>query len=183
MGLWPAAYKPRFGQLSKQQAKLQAEGKHKKERIWIAFCEAAAALACLRRILPYVEPMSTLTFNEDNHNVVAWLAKLSCPSAMSQGIICEVEWLLAAFNVELDVRYITSKANWMADAASRWSSLTQPQRRKFLADYQAHQPSDWPSAGIVRRDASRPELFEVMDVWIPEDTAGEVGWFPPPLRR
>jgi hypothetical protein len=102
VGFWPKAYLPRFGQLSKQQAKLFSDDLKDAERIWIAFCEAAAALFCLRRILPYIEPCSTLTFNEDNQNVVAWLAKLNCPSAMSKGIICEISWLLACWDACAD---------------------------------------------------------------------------------
>ena len=74
------------------------------ERIWIAFCEAAAALFCLRRILPYCEPGSTLVFHEDNQNVVSWLKKLRCASKMSAPVIQEIAWLLACYNVELDVR-------------------------------------------------------------------------------
>ena len=111
VGFWPQAYLPRFGQLSKQHAKLFSDDLKDAERIWIALCEAAAALFCLRRILPYIEPCLTLTFNEDNQNVVAWLAKLNCPSAMSKGIICEISWLLACFNIELDVRYINTLQN------------------------------------------------------------------------
>jgi hypothetical protein len=145
--------------------------------------KAAAALFCLRRIVPYIEPCSTLTFNEDNQNVVAWQAKLNCPSAMSKGVICEISWLLACFNIELDVRYINTLQNKTADACSRWLSLSQLERKKFIADYKRHQPTSWADAGIVRHTAASPELFEKMDIWVLEDTCAELDWFPVALTR
>ena len=186
---WPKAWIPRVGQLSKQAIKESRQrvldGSESKEdsRIWIAFCEAVAALACLRRILPYLEPGSTLVFHEDNQNVCAWLHKLTCPSEMSKGVIAEIAWLLACYSIQLDVRYITSAANKVADLCSRWSKATQAERNKIISDYTRLQPHSWQSINIVRRPATRPELFAIMDVWEPQHTDGHFDWMPPPLTR
>ena len=189
VGSWPKAWMSRFGQLSKkaqrerEQQLLTGKEKPDDERIWIAFCEAVAALACLRRILPYIEPGTTLKFNEDNQNVCSWLSKLNCPSEMSKGVIAEIAWLLACYSVQLDVAYITSKANKVADLCSRWASASQLEKKSVMAAYTRLQPHNWNAIGIVRRQAFRPELFEVMDVWQPEKTNNDFSWMPPPLTR
>ena len=162
VGFWPKLWEHRFGQLSKGQIDTE------EERIWIAFCEAVAALACLRRILPFIEPGSTLEFHEDNQNVVAWLQKLSCPSEMSIGVISEIAWLLACYDVHLDVKYITSKNNKVADLCSRWSKASSAEKTSIIAAFTRLQPKSWVDIGIIRRPASRPELFVVMDIWVPQ---------------
>jgi hypothetical protein len=186
VGTWPKTYHSRFGQMSKLALKLMAtaivDPLHA-ERIWIAFCESAAALFCLRRILPYCEPYSTLIFNEDNQNVVSWLVKLRCSSEMSKPIFEEIAWLLGCFSIELDVRYINTHDNKTADGASRWAALSQTQRRQCIAEYMHDQPSDWREAGITWHHALRPELLQVMDVWTTNDTGGDHSWYPCPITR
>jgi hypothetical protein len=172
VGVRPKAYNSRFGQMSKLAANFLITAENdplQAERIWIAFCEVAASLFCLRRILPYCEPRSTLVFHEDNQNVVSWLKKLRRASTMSAPVIQEIAWLLACFNVELDVRYIASAANKTADGCSRWASMPQAERKKCIANYMHDQPTDWTTAGIVWHRVSRPELLHVMDVWTPLD--------------
>jgi hypothetical protein len=41
----------------------------------------------------------------------------------------------------------------------------------------------WADAGIVRHTAARPELFAIMDIWVPEGIDGELDWFPVALTR
>jgi hypothetical protein len=57
------------------------------------------------------------------------------------------------------------------------------ERKKFIADYKRHQPTSWADEGIVRHTAARPELFAIMDIWVPEGTDGELDWFPVALTR
>jgi hypothetical protein len=135
------------------------------------------------RILPYLEPGSTLVSHEDNQNVCAWLHKLTCASEMSKGVIAEIAWLLACYSIQLGVRYITSAANKVADLCSRWSKTTQAERNKIISNYTRLQPHSLQSINIVRRLATRLELFATMDVWGPQYADGHFGWMPPPLTR
>lgn len=196
-GAFPAAWDHRFGRLSREaKARLKLadpfdDPDHERERIWISFCEALAALFCLRRILPFAAGLpdgggQVITFYEDNQNVCSWLTKLQTSSVASQPVIAEIAWLLAAYNCELNVVYIRSEDNTVADAASRIRT-----KKITPADYKAaikqhfdkHAiPQSLAAAGVSKHHPARPELLEVMDVWVPLLAGDATDWHPAPLR-
>ena len=190
-GTFPAAWASRFGRLTaakKRQLKLadpaDPDTALLQDRIWITFCEALAALFCLRRVLPYVRHQR-LTFNKDNQSVCGMLAKLQTSSVACRPVVTEIAWLLAAFDVELDVRYIRSEDNCLSDAANRLPNgdIT---TADYVAAYKAHLeryriPTTTEAAGVHRGPPPRPELIEVMDAWPPEHAGGATGWHPRPF--
>jgi hypothetical protein len=102
---------------------------------------------------------------------------------MSIGVISEIAWLLACYDVHLDVKYITSKNNKVADLCSRWSKASSAEKHSIIAAFTRLQPKPWVDIGIIRRQASRPELFDVMDIWVPQKDGNDHSWMPPPLRQ
>lgn len=175
-GAWPLAWAGRFGRPSKRAEPTE------EERIWIGFCEACAALFTLRVILPWVGNNTMLTFYEDNQSVCSMLAKLQTTSEVCKPVITEICWLLAAYQVELDVHYIRSEDNCVADGASRLrtAKITKVQYAELIRDFCRHKPASFQAAGLFKSRPARPELLEVMDVWHPIADGAEADWHPKP---
>ena len=113
------------------------------------------------------------------------LARLQTSSVACRPVVTDIAWLLAAFDVELDVRYIRSEDTCLSDAASRLPNgdIT---TADYVATYKAHleryrTPTTTEAAGVHRGPPPRPELIEVMDAWPPEHAGGATGWHPRPL--
>ena len=138
-------------------------------RIWICELELWAACFCIRRLAPKCVGCR-LVLRVDNLPVVKMLTNISTRSAACLPILTEIAWVLAAFDVELDCRWIDTKSNVVADVLSR----------RFAPD---HDPAEF--AAVVRRfmagDAAdpewrhwpphpppRPELFEHIPAASPE---------------
>ena len=62
------------------------------------------------------------------------LSKLQTKSEDCKPVISEIAWLLAIYDVDLEVRYIKSELNVVADMGSRWRSHSISQ-----ADYKNEQ--------------------------------------------
>ena len=179
-GAWPQQWHGRFGRPT--AAWKVAHGDD--ERIWINYCEALAALFCLRTILPWVGNGTRLTFFEDNQAVCGMLHKLQTASVASKPVVTEICWLLGAYNVELDVRYIESARNCTADAASRVRSakITPAGYAAEIRAFCKGKPNTLKEAGLFRSRPVRPELIELMDVW-PHDPEAGTDWFPAPIAN
>ena len=78
---------------------------------------------------------------------------------------------------------ITSKNKKVADLCSRWSKASSAEKTSIIAAFTRLQPKSWVDIGIIRRPASRPELFDVMDIWVPQKDGNDHSWMPPPLRQ
>jgi hypothetical protein len=187
-GDFPSAWKHRFGRLTAaaKARLLQADPTDdptlERQRIWIQFCEALAALFCLRRVLPFVANL-VLVIHQDNQAVAAMLTKLQTSSVPCQPIITEIAWLLAVYNVELDVRYIKSADNVVADCASRVRSgdITSAQYKAAIqAHFTAHSiPQTLTDAGVQKSVPVRTELVPAVDLWTPLHDGGVSAWYPP----
>ena len=160
-----------------------ADAHEDRDRIWISFLEALACLFCLRRVLPYLAPMSRLTYYCDNANCCSWLAKGQTKSDRCIPVITEVNWLLSAYSCELDVRFISTHDNIIADAASRITTakIDAAEYKSLVRRYRHTQPASWAAAGLRRRAAARPELLEVMEPWTDDGCDGTAAWHPPIL--
>ena len=191
-GPFPSSWSIRFGRMTKaQKLRLQSldpidDHNLELQRIWISFCEALEALFCLRRILPMVANQR-LVMNQDNQSVCAMLTKLQTKSVPCQLVITEIAWLLAIYNVELEVRHIRFEHNIVADMGSRWRSCSVSQtdyKLAILAHFERYNiPTSWSAAKLQKSGPIHPELIRVIDIWAPTSADSEPIWYPPPLHE
>ena len=87
------------------------------------------------------------------------------------------------YSCELDVRFISTHDNIIADAASRITTakIDAAEYKSLVRRYRHTQPASWAAAGLRRRAAARPELLEVMEPWTDDGCDGTAAWHPPIL--
>ena len=126
-----------------------------------------------------------MTMYQDNQSVCAMLTKLTTKSLQCQPVITEIAWLLAIYNVELDIRYIRSELNVVADMGSRWrsGSVTQSQYKTAIKDHFIRKriPQTMKEAKIHKSKPLHPELLGAMDIWTSTHDGNIAQWFPPDL--
>jgi hypothetical protein len=186
-GTFPQAWSHRFGRLSSEAKERLRLGLHLSEisnehqRIWICFCEALAALFCLRRVLPFVSG-KVLIMHQDNQAVAAMLSKLQTSSVECQPVIAEIAWLLAIYNAEIDVHYIKSEDNTVADCGSRITTdaVSNADYKLAIKDhFRRHRiPQSLAAAGAHHSGPVRPELIPAIDRWHPLLDGDIAPWFP-----
>jgi hypothetical protein len=105
-GRWPAAWKQRIGRDSELAD------------IWICELEILALLFGLRAVLPRCRG-ALLRVRVDNDPVCSMVRRLSTRSPRCLQPLREIAWLLTVWDVVLDVSWISSEDNWIADYGSR----------------------------------------------------------------
>jgi hypothetical protein len=101
--------------------------------------------------------MSRLTYFCDNANCCSWLAKGQTKSDRCIPVITEINWLLFAYSCELDVRFISTHDNIIADAASRITTakIDAAEYKSLVRRYRHTQPASWAAAEELKADSRR----------------------------
>ena len=170
-GPWPSDWAGSLGRATRKHPEL----KDGLRRIFICECEIWAVLFLCRHLCPRCVG-SRLTIRVDNLPVVRMLNKLSTRSAACLPILREICWICATFDVELDVTWIDTKSNIVADLLSRKFSPDHDQAAydavlATLAVYAAD--PEW--RRWKRQRAARPELQAHIPVADPADFSTEWG--------
>ena len=169
---WPSDWAGRLGRALADSPAL-AEGLR---RIFICECELWAVVFLVRKLAPRCVS-SRLVVRVDNQPVVSMLNRMSTRSAACLPLLKEIAWICATFDLELDVRWIDTKPNLIADTLSRKFDRDHNPALyvKVVHDYLSGPASDprwlsWP----VQRPA-RPELLAHIPVASPADFSSSWG--------
>lgn len=163
---WPADWHGRLGRATAQHPEL-ANGLR---RIYICECELWAVVFLVRALAPRCVS-SRLVVRVDNAPVVSMLTKLSTRSAACLPLLREVAWVCACYDLELDVRWIDTKANIIADTLSRRFSPDHDPvlYARIVTDFMAGTGSDPVWAAWPPQRPARPELLPHIPVAAPAD--------------
>jgi len=158
---WPADWRERIGR--------QVEGSPL-ERIWICELELWALCFLCRRLCPRCRHCR-LHVRVDSQPVCSMIHSLSTRSKACLPILTEIAWILASWDVELEVEWIDTKSNLVADVLSRrFAHDHDPAEfatvvRHFTATEAANEEwQHWPA-----QPPARPELFAHCPVAHPAD--------------
>lgn len=160
-GQWPTDWTDRIGR--------PPPGCSDAHRIWICELELWAVLFLCRQLCPRCVHC-VLIVRVDNLPVCRMLDKLSTRSAACLPLLRELAWLLATFDVELDVRWIDTVSNELSDVLSRrFSSDHEPIEFTNVVSRLSDRGADpewllWPAA-----PPARPELLAHIPVAHPAD--------------
>ena len=158
---WPADWTDRVGRAKSAGGNL--------DRIWICELELWAVVFLCRKLVPRCAN-SRLIVRVDNKPVCQMFDKLSTRSAACLPLLTEICWLLASWNVVLDVRWIDTKSNLVPDTLSRRFSPDHDPAlyAKVIRDFMATEASDPVWRHWRPQQPVRPELFDHIPVATPE---------------
>ena len=158
---WPIDWTDRIG-----RAKSRGDSV---DRIWICELELWAVVFLCRRLVPRCAH-SRLIVRVDNKPVCQMFDKLSTRSAACLPLLTEICWLLASWDVVLDVRWIDTKSNLVPDTLSRLFSPDHDQAlyASVVRDFMASEADNPEWAHWAPQPPIRPELFDSVPVASPE---------------
>ena len=161
LGQWPEDWIHRIGRASSTSIDVL--------RIWICELELWSCLFLARHLCQRC-PHCKLTVRCDNAPVCRMITKLSTRSSACLPILRELAWLLATFDVEMDVVWIDTKANEITDVLSRrYAPDHDAAQFAHVEEYLLAQSRDPEWALWPDQPPPRPELQPHIPVALPAD--------------
>jgi hypothetical protein len=163
---WPSDWQGRLGRATSELPTLVAGLR----RVFICECELWAVVFLVRRLAPRCVSCR-LIVRVDNKPVVSMLNRMSTRSAACLPLLKEVCWVCACYDVELDVRWIDTKSNLIADTLSRKFSPDHDEAlyNRVVRQYLRGPASDPEWRSWPPQRAARPELEPHIPVAAPAD--------------